>query len=78
MALLNVNESAQVLYIKPSTDPAHPWIVLCYDPTATFDNWVVWLADDAGDTISGDYHSTLEDAKTDFDSRREGAPAISY
>ncbi len=77
MALLEVNESAQVLFLKPSTDPDHPWVVLGYDPRMNTGKWAVWLADDAGSTVIGRYHSTLEDAKADFDARGEGAPAIS-
>ena len=70
MALLKLNESAEVRFLKPSKDhPHHPWVVLCYDPTATTDEWVVWLADDAGNTIIGGYHSTFNAAKADFDSR---------
>ena len=76
MALLKVNKSAQVLFLKPSTNPDYPWTVLCYDP-AMRDKWVVWLADDAGDTAFGGYHPTLEKARADFDSRVEGTPVIS-
>ena len=72
-----MNVSAQVLFLKPSTDLDHPWVVLCYDPRMRTEKWIVWLVDDAGDTIVGDYHSTLVDAKADFDSRGEGVPAIS-
>lgn len=78
MAVLKVNQSAQVLFLKPSTDSSHPWVLLCYDPAMGADRWVVWLADDRGDTVVGGYHSTLKDARADFDSRGEGEPAISY
>ncbi len=77
MALVNVNKSAQVLFLKPSTDPDHPWVVLCYDPAMKGDKWIVWRADGNGNTVSGGYHSTIKNARTDFDSRSEGAPAIS-
>ena len=77
MALLNVNKSAQVLFLKPSTDPNHPWTVLCYDPKMRDDKWVVWFANDAGNTIIGGYYPTLEQARADFDSRAEDAPVIS-
>ena len=77
MALLKVNETAQVLFLKPSTDPNHPWVVLCYDPAMTENYWVVWLVDDDGDTVTGDYHYTLGNARTDFDSRPDGTPVIS-
>ncbi len=78
MALLKVNQSAQVLFLKPSTDPDHPWVVLGYDPSMTTDKWAVWLVADAGFTsVAGGYYSTLKDAKADFDARGEGAPAIS-
>ena len=77
MALLKVNETAQVLFLKPSTDPDYPWIVLCYDPTMEGDKWIVQLADDDGDTAIGGYHSTLEEALDVFDSIAGGDPAIS-
>ena len=76
MALLKVNESAQVLFLKPSTDPKYPWVVLCYDPAMQNDKWVVWFVDDDGDTIDGGYYATPEEARADFDSRPEGKPAI--
>ena len=76
MALLKVNESAQVLFLKPSTNSDFPWIVLCYDPTVK-DKWVVWQADDGGNTVHGNYKSTFEEAKAVFDSLPEGKPAIS-
>ena len=77
MALLKVNETAQVLFLKPSTDPDHPWVVLCYDPAMRDDWWVIWLVDDDGDTVAGEYHTTLGNARTDFESRAEGTPATS-
>jgi uncharacterized membrane protein len=78
MALLKVNKSAQVLFLKPSEDyPDYPWIVLCYDPAMQNDKWIVWFADNDGKTITGGYHSTLEEAKAEFDSRPEGTPEIS-
>ena len=76
MALLNVNETAEVLFLKPSKDPGYPWLVLCYDPTMK-DPWVVWFTDDDGDTITGGYYATLEGARADFDSRPVGTPATS-
>ena len=77
MALLKVNESAQVLFLKPSTDPKYPWVVLCYDTAMRDDKWVVWLVDDDGNTAVGYYQPTLEKARADFDSRAEGTPATS-
>lgn len=77
MALVKVNERAQVLFLKPSADGRHPWVVLCYDTAMKNKKWVVWLVDDDGDTVTGGYHSTLEAAKADFDSRLEGKPVIS-
>ena len=73
MALVAVHDSA-VLYMKPSTDPDHPWVVLCYDPSLRTQKYVVWNADDQGNTISGGYHSTLAEAREEFDSREEGEP----
>ncbi len=77
MALLKVNKSAQVLFLKPSTDRNHPSVVLCYDPTMRNEKWIVWLADDDGNTVAGSFHSTLEEARVDFDARPEGTSAIS-
>ncbi len=72
MALVKVNQSAQVLFLKPSTDSSHPWVVLCYDPAMGAHRWVVWLADDDGNTVSGGYHATIDEAQADFDSRPQG------
>ena len=77
MALLKVNKSAQVLFLKPSTDRNHPSVLLCYDPTMRNEKWIVWLADDNGNTVAGSFHSTLEEARVDFDARAEGTAAIS-
>ena len=76
MALLEVN-GARVFFLKPSADPNHPWVVLCYDPAMTNVQWTVWLADDDGYTVVGGYHSTFDDARDDFDSRVEGTPTSS-
>ena len=75
MALLKVNR-AEVHFLKPSTDPDYPWIVLCYDPTAREKKWVVWFADDAGKTSVGIYLATLDEARTEFASRATGPPAV--
>ncbi len=77
MALFKVNETAQVLFLKPSTDSDYPWVVLCYDPSIQGGKWVVWLVNDDGNTVVGTYHSTLQAARVDFDSYAEGTPAIS-
>ena len=77
MALIKVNDSAQVLFLKPSADGKYPWVVLCYDPDMQNDKWVVWLADDDGNTLSGGYYSTLEEARVDFSGRPNGKPTIS-
>ncbi len=78
MALFKVNETAQVLFLKPSTDPDYPWVLLCYDPAIQDNRWVVQLADDDGNTAFGGYHSTLEEARADFYALTEGStPAIS-
>ena len=77
MALLKVNESAQVLFLKPSANGLYPWVVLCYEPNMGIDKWIVWLADDYGNTVVGDYFSTLEEAQADFDARPSDAPRIS-
>ncbi len=77
MALLKVNNCAEVHFLKPSTDKKWPWVVLCYDPAAQTVKWPVWLIDGEGNTTDGGYHTTLEEAKADFDSRAEGTPIIS-
>jgi len=74
MALPIVNDTADVVLMKPSTDSSNSWVVLCYDHglAEKGDPWVVWYADDDGNTIIGGYHGTFEKAKEDFDSREEG------
>ena len=57
-------------------NPDFPWVVLCYDPSAQNDKWVVWFADDAGNTSVGRYHPTLAEARADFGSRQTGKPVI--
>ena len=78
MALFKVKKTAEVLFLKPSTDRDYPWVLVCYDPAMQDDRWVVQLADDDGDTVIAGYHSTLEEALAVFDSLARGAPAISY
>ncbi len=74
MALLTINDTADVILLKPSTDPNNPWVVLCYDHglAAKGDPWVVWYAADDGNTITGGYHGKFEEAKQDFASRPTG------
>ena len=73
MALVKVND-CDVLYMKPSTDPNYPSLVLCYDPSAKTKKYAVWFADDYGVTISGNFQPTFQKAKDYFDSRPEGEP----
>ncbi len=68
MALLMIKD-CDVLYLKPSEQTGHPWAVVCHDPSAPTDKYVVWYVDEDGDTIVGGYHPTVQEALDDFHSR---------
>ncbi len=65
-----------VLYKARSKRGTHPWVVLCELPQAEeaeteakHHRYVVWYSDRAGKPSTGNYHSTLDGARADFESR---------